>query len=379
MNTSLPLLRITAGVMAALLLAELLPADETTGTDSVFQTQFTRDGGLFPGGHSDPADWLPSQPATVEFAGAGSVAELSDSAGQFSAGQFPVGQPASEAELDGSACTPPEWNDDAGQDRPIPRFRQGALQGISVSAGRIAGSSDSLDMQHLAASVGFAVPLGSFENLLLVSPMFRTDFLDAPTGADLPDTLYETGLKFFHRREISDRLGSLFIVTPSVRSDFTTGQDAFRIFGLAMLTWQTVPDRLTLSGGFVYLDRSDITALPAVGLLWTPTPQWSIDLQFPQPKVSYRVAKNGAVSESWVYLSGGFGGNTWAVTRNSGATDELTLSDLRMMVGFEKIIADNRGWFAEAGWVFDRQLEYIRVPAEQTFSDAYLLRTGISF
>ena len=380
MNSSLRILRFCLGALAALLAADPTAADEIAGVNSVFRTQFTSDvglssGGLSSGGHTGPADWLSSDSDTWRFDEAGFVSEPADS----SAAQFPITQPESSAEHFSHSCTPPEWNDDLAQDAPVRRFRQGALQGISVSAGRIAGGSDSLEIQYLAASVGFAVPLGSPKNLLFVSPMFRTDFLDAPSGTDVPDTLYETGLKFFHRHEISDQLGSLFIVTPSVRSDFTTGQDAVRIFGLAMLTWNTVPDKLTLSGGFVYLDRSDISALPAVGLLWTPTPRWSIDLQFPQPKISCRVAKNGADSESWIYLSGGFGGNTWAVTRNTGATDELTLSDLRMMVGFEKLIADNRGWFAEAGWVFDRELEYVRVPAEQSFSDAYLLRTGISF
>ncbi|MFN8710211.1 MAG: hypothetical protein ACK50J_26355, partial [Planctomyces sp.] len=217
------------------------------------------------------------------------------------------------------------------------------------------------------------------DNMLMVTPGFRADYIDAPPLTDIPNELFEPSLTFFWRRVINDRLSSSLIVTPSIRSDFTTGDDAFRIFGLALLTWETIPDELWMSAGGVYLDRADLSALPAVGLTWKPTPVWKIDVQFPQPKISYRLEKNGGESESWLYLGGGFGGNTWAVTRASGASDQLTLSELRMVVGYEKLIAGNRGGFAEMGWAFDRQMEYLNVPGEQAFDDALVARVGISF
>ena len=279
-----------------------------------------------------------------------------------------------QACADSSACVTD------GCDQPIPRFRKGFLQAVQVQYGTLGGgNADTISMYHAVTSVSVAVPLGSTDNVLVVTPNFRVDFLSSPATIDVPEALYETGVKFFWQRPINETLGRMILLAPSIRSDFETSDNAFRIFGMAMLTWQTIPNELTLSAGVVYLDRADIVALPAVGLLWTPTPRWRFDIQFPQPRISYRVSKNGMESESWAYLSGGFGGNTWAATRAGGIADELTISDLRVMVGFERIFSGNKGWFAEAGLAFARQYEYLGLNVENELDAVTFLRGGITF
>ncbi len=267
------------------------------------------------------------------------------------------------------------------KEQKVSRFRNGPFQGVQISGGTVGGGSadDYFNMDHFMATTSVAIPLGSMENVLMISPSFRADYLRFSDNVDLPDVLQETGVRFFWKAPVRENVSSMIIVTPSIRNDFSTMEGAFRVFGLAMLTWETIPDELSISAGFIYLDRSDFAAMPAAGLTWRPTAEWKMDLQFPQPRLSYRVAKDGARSESWVYLAGGFGGNTWGVSRTSGQTDELTVSDLRLMVGYEKIVANNCGWFAEAGWAFDRSIEYTKVPLTQDFSDALLIRAGLSF
>lgn len=264
---------------------------------------------------------------------------------------------------------------------PITRFRRSAFQGIQAATGVVGGGTGDayLNINHLIATAGFAVPLGSPDDILLVSPGFRMDFLQKDAATDLPAALYEPSVRFFHQRPIDDRLGALLILTPSIRSDFTTTQDAFRVFGVAMLTWQAIPGELAVSAGVIYLDRADVPAIPGAGLTWTPSLRWKVDLQFPQPRISYRLNRDGNISESWVYLGGGFGGNSWAVTRTNGEQDVLTINDLRMLVGYEKVVCDNRGWFVEAGWAFNRSMEYEKNPLVQDFSDGLLARAGISF
>lgn len=294
-----------------------------------------------------------------------------------------------QREEDGDFCTSAsEWplqkelpyDDNAS----VSRFRNGFLQGIQISTGTVgAGGSDTLSIQHVQTAVTVAVPLGNEEkitdNVLMVSPGIRADMLDAPAALDLPDTLFEPSLQFFWRRVVNDRLSSSVIFAPALRTDFETSENAFRIFGLATLNWEAVPDKLWLSGGAVYLDRADYTALPAAGLTWMPVPVLKLDIQFPQPRVSYRLNKDGADSESWLYLAGGFGGNTWAVTRNSGQADELTLSELRMVTGYERLLAGNRGGFGEIGWAFNRSAEYLKTPLEMDFQDTFVARIGITF
>ena len=235
----------------------------------------------------------------------------------------------------------------------LSRYKKQALQSVSLSTGWMADlGGNGLSSGHLDASIGSGIPLGSFDNIVGVTPRFRIDWIDAEPSIDIPEELYQFELQFFYRRPIREDLSAMAIISPSVRSDLTTSDEAFRIFALGLLNWECVPDRLVLSAGAVYLGRADLPVLPAVGLSWTPNRKTKLDLRFPFSKLSYRLAKDGGRSETWSYLSAGLGGNTWAVTRASSATDELSLRDIRLMLGVEKIIDGGGGWFAETGFAF---------------------------
>ena len=263
---------------------------------------------------------------------------------------------------------------------PVPRFRKSWFQGLLLSGGWLDdGGSDGLGISHAEVQLRSGIPLGSLDNILAISPSFRVDTLRGPSVIDVPETLYETGINFFWKKDLSPRWSARVLVAPMVRSDFTTSDGALRIFGLGLLAWQCIPDELELSFGAVALGRDDIPVLPAVGLVWTPTPQWRVDAVFPRPRIAYRWDKDGARSETWLYLSGALGGNSWAVSRASGQIDELSLRDFRALVGMEHIRAGGQGYFVEAGWVFGRELEYARQDVSFEFDDCATIRAGVTF
>lgn len=265
-------------------------------------------------------------------------------------------------------------------DIPLVRFRKSFFQGAQASYGTVNDDPDlGLKIRTVDTSATFAVPLSGMENIVTITPYIRADFVEAAAIFDVPEELFDTGVKLFWKRPINDRLGTLVLITPSVRSDFTTSEGAFRIFGMGLLTWSWIPEKLSISGGVVHTGRDDFPVLPAMGLLWTPTPEWKFDAQFPSPRISYRLKKNGGLSETWVYLAGVFGGNTWAITRAGGASDELTIRDLRLVTGIEYVQAENRGFFLEAGYVFNRSFEYTSNPIETELESAMMMRAGISF
>jgi hypothetical protein len=167
--------------------------------------------------------------------------------------------------------------------------------------------------------------------------------------------------------------------THRVSRDLHTSQDAIRITGRALATWQWVPEHLSLLFGVVYLDRNDIPTLPAVGLIWTPTPDWRMDLIFPRPKLARRLTFTPRQREDWAYLGGSIGGRTWAVERLSGISDQLTLRDYRFYLGLERITDGGGGLFAEVGYVFGRKLEYESLPLTRSLSDAVMIRGGIRY
>jgi hypothetical protein len=267
--------------------------------------------------------------------------------------------------------------DEAPAEVELKRFKKQAIQSVAIlGGGTFEFDRRELNSSFLDVGVGTGIPLGSFDNILGVTPRFRVDWIDAASNIDIPEQLYEFELQFFHRRPIRDRLSLLAIVSPSIRSDLTTSDRAFRVFALGLLNWECVPERLTLSAGAVVLGRADLPALPAFGVVWTPNRRTKLDLRFPLTRFSYRLAKNGGQSETWAYLSGGIGGNTWAVTLDNDQTDELSLRDYRLVLGMERLVDGGGGCFAEFGVALGRRLEYERIDTEISFDDAAIVSAG---
>ena len=149
---------------------------------------------------------------------------------------------------------------------PVPRFKKQALQRAGLTAGWLGATRNrDLSTTFLDASVRVGMPLGSLDNLLGITPNFRVDWIDAASAIDVPDQLYDTGIEFFHMRKWNERWKFLGIVRPSIRSDFSTSQDAVRVFGLAVAIWDYIPQRLAVTMGAVYLGRSGSPALRLPG------------------------------------------------------------------------------------------------------------------
>lgn len=263
---------------------------------------------------------------------------------------------------------------------PIPRFRKQAIQNVRVSSGWLGETGRrTLSSSFIETSIGLGVPLGNFENILGVTPSFRVDWVDAAVGLDVPSELYQTGVELFWRKPLAQRWSAMAIVGPTVRSDFTTSDRALRIFGLGLLSWECLPETLSVSFGAVYLDRADISLLPAAGLTWTPHPLTRLELRFPESRLTHCLIKNGAEDETWINLTGGLGGNTWAVSRRSGRSDEVSLRDWRVMAGIERVDGGGGGWSIACGYAFDRRLEYESTSQRISLGDGILLEAGWTF
>jgi hypothetical protein len=265
-------------------------------------------------------------------------------------------------------------------EQPVSRFRDGFYQGSSLTGGYLSdGGNDKLAISHYEATVRFGIPIDGLDNVLIIAPSFRQEFIDSQAAVDIPDQLFVTGVNFTWLKKYSDRWRALAMVAPSIRSDFQSSDEAVRIFGLGMLTYSFIPQTLDGSLGVVYLDRDDIPVLPALGLKWTPKPWWQFDLNFPKPRIAYRTDKCGGTSEDWIYTGVALGGNTWAVERANGNHDVLTLRDYQWVFGWEHLRDRGRGLFVETGFVFGRSLEFERGGEQVDFDDALFLRMGLNF
>jgi hypothetical protein len=171
-------------------------------------------------------------------------------------------------------------------------------------------------------------------------------------------------------------------VAPGVYSDFEQDVDeALRItgHGAALYDW-TPTTRLML--GVAYLDREDVSVLPIGGVIWKPNDQWEFKLVAPRPEIARRVYWFGQVGEKvkdWLYLTGEFGGDTWAIERAAGTPDIFTYRDYRVLLGLErKAIGSPDGWI-EIGYVFGREIEYDSPTPDVSPPDTVLLRAGVTW
>jgi hypothetical protein len=262
------------------------------------------------------------------------------------------------------------------QDEPLfeSQPRTGMLQGLYHSTTLVTPDEDQLSITELDFSATFGFPMPRRESPLLITPSFGLDLLDND-ALDLPSELYDAALEVRHLRPIGNRWTLDLAVTPGVYGNTETSESKLRVQGRAIGIYQW-RSRTKAALGIVYLDREDVSLLPAVGLIWTPVDYLKFDLLFPKPRIALRGYCDGCAAW-WLYLGGEFGGGSWGVTRADGAGDVVTLRDIRLLVGMERK-SQLVSFRVEMGYVFDRELEYASDLGNTKLGDACLAR-GVLF
>ncbi len=264
---------------------------------------------------------------------------------------------------------------------PLSKFKDGFFQKLNFQGTNIdPAASSGFALTEIETTFTVAVPAPTKNFPLLISPIFDVRFLSGPIAPDLPSQLFTTGIDFMWVPKVNERLRGVIAVAPMVFSDFQSNDaDMFRLTGKGIVQWDAIPDKLQFVAGVLYLNRDDVRIFPVAGAIWNPTPYWNLELIFPRPKLA-RLINYSTDHSDWVYLLGEFGGNTWAVKRDSGLQDKVTLSDLRLMLGIERRKNGGVNYRAEIGFVFAREVDYLSTPnADFTPADTLLLRIGTTF
>lgn len=219
-----------------------------------------------------------------------------------------------------------------------------------------------------------------------LSAGFSYTDIDAPSGLDLPDSLYETSLGLSWMRRLNDRwmFQSLLGVANATDGN-NNSSDAWQFRGGVFAIYRPSP-RWTWTFGALALGRNDIPVVPAVGLICQPNESVRFDLTFPRPRANFLLADNGS-RQQWVYVGAGFSGGTWAYERNDGIDDQITYRDWKLALGWESTPRRKQGipfvigrkLGAEVGYAFAQQFEFERVPAKIEVGETVFLRATASF
>ena len=222
-----------------------------------------------------------------------------------------------------------------------------------------------------------SIEFPNFQALWFV-PRVAAHWLNGPTATDMPAQLYDVSFETVGMLPIGDRWFIQAALAPSFFTDgHNTGRKAMRLPGRALAFFK-YSETLTFLGGILYLDRDDVKALPSAGVLWNPNEDWKFEIAAPRPRIAWRFSHDDD-SARWGYVVGEFGGGTWAIQRAGGLDDVATLSDYRLMAGYERKWTSGRTWLVEAGYVFSRTLKYTSTIGDTNLPSTCLLRLGVTF
>ena len=212
---------------------------------------------------------------------------------------------------------------------------------------------------------------------VFLTPRFNWTFLSDPDGMDIPNNLFGISLRAEFWVPRGDYWLFQFFIEPSLFTDFDAiNSEAFRLPGQAMGFYQFAPD-WQLAGGLIYLDRVDITLLPAGGLIYKPHDRLRFEILFPRPKFAWQYGHDPCI-EKWMYVLGELGGSSWAVSRPTG-DDVLSYRDIRILFGMEHKRKDSFSWLFETGIVVNRQVEYKSGIGDFDADPSFLGRVAIKF
>jgi hypothetical protein len=259
-------------------------------------------------------------------------------------------------------------------------YKQSFFQKLSFTVtGILTDGSDGLGILETELFAAFAMPAPTTQTPLILTPNLLVDFVDEPAYVALPSELYATFLDIMWLPKFGTRTLGILAVAPGWYSDFQDGSgDAFRLTGRALLRYDWQPDRLQLVVGAVYTNRMNSRWIPAGGVIFNPNPDLSMDLIFPRAKIARRTAW-GLGFEHWVYLTGSFGGNDWAIAQPDGSPDKLGYLDWRITLGWERKMNGGAGLHFEIGYVFAREIRFASTPDILNPDDTLLLRAGFAF
>jgi len=187
-------------------------------------------------------------------------------------------------------------------------------------------------------------------------------------------------------RRINERWMLRFMLGGAFATDlYNTGGDAWRMRGGGFAMYRP-NERWSFAVGAMATGRRDIPVLPAVGLIWQPTPALTVNLMMPRPRISWLLIERRN-RQHWVYVGGAIDGGDWAYERANGVGDRLEYREWRLVLGWESMPPKPPGAFmstgttinAEVGYVFGREFEFKSATPDISIGNAVLLRAGVRF
>lgn len=245
---------------------------------------------------------------------------------------------------------------DSTEESFIPNYTAVSIYGSWNDSAAFDGGGD-IDLYELSTSADLPIIMRD-EFKLTTGVRYRYNSLEF----DGSETIFASQSLDLHRLEVPANLWVdrgkwkfWLRLQPGIMSDFEdVGSDAFTITALGLASYK-LNEKLSIAGGVYYSqDLGEDRILPAVGLIWRPSPQWSLALTAPRFQIAYAPTRKWLLSLN-AYPSGG----SWNIQDPDGEGQaDLNHSAIRTGIGIDHQIGDTSAWlFIDAGFQFLQELE----------------------
>lgn len=276
---------------------------------------------------------------------------------------------------------PPEIQDSKSGDRP-PLLDAKAdfshtFGGETTFRGEKSADSDAFNLNFSAATL---LPLGG-RWMMPLELKAQWISLDDPAGVPMPDSIETLELGLGIAWQPADRWMFMASLNPTLyKLDDIEGDDLGFSGGL-MAEWEYNRSWKWMFGLMVQPDN-DLPVIPLVGFEWKIDDCWTLEFPF-SPRLTY------APDERWSFHLGidMILGTTFRTSDTLGSSLGLpefdgelgSYSEFRLGAGVGWKLTDSLKLEAEAGYSFDRKIEYSDIDEEVEFDDAPYIRLGLRF
>lgn len=211
------------------------------------------------------------------------------------------------------------------------------------------------------------------------TPQAGVRLWNGPGTPDLPGSVYRLGWDFTLATPIVGLWSMQLDFNPSINTDFQSGlaRESLNLDGNAMLFYRANPQWMFVIGAG-YWDRVDKIILPYAGVVWNPNDLWELRLLFPKSRISYFVGNIGNAAH-WLYATGEYHVESYQIDQPGiSEHQQIQIQDWRLALGLR---SDHQTYdkFIEVGFVFGRNVDFLRTTPGFTINDTLMLRAGVKF
>jgi hypothetical protein len=198
------------------------------------------------------------------------------------------------------------------------------------------------------------LPLSNGRLRILTFLNYSATSFDTSVPNLLPeDTLQTIRLPIVALYDYSDQwlLGGM--IMPGLSGDMDNTGDSFSFSAFAGFGYKAAPN-LRWFGGVFYTDGfGDDLVTPGVGLVWAPSPDWSVNILPPIASISWRFNEDYFLSLFARYES-----TTWNVDSDSaGPARDVNVTSTRVGLRLERRLGENFWAQISAGYSLGREME----------------------